>query len=51
MTDKRVDNQEGPDELGRDDTPNVKPPSRPESVEEARSESEDHDPLPAADDY
>ena len=35
MTDKRVDNQEGPDEVGRDDTPNVKSPSRPESVERA----------------
>jgi len=44
MTDKRVDNQEGPDELGRDDTPNVKPAGRPESVEDVKMESDDDDP-------
>ena len=50
MTDKRVDNQEGPDEVGRDDTSNVKPPSRPESVEQVQSESEDDDRSRATDD-
>jgi hypothetical protein len=49
MPEKRVDNEEGPDQVGRDDSPSSKPAARRESVEDVKQDRSDEDRLETTD--